>query len=80
MKQLALVALLACAKEQPAPPPAVASAAAPALSLAVTVDGVPATWTQDVFDRTPHFTVTAATTATRGRCASSRRLRAPTRA
>jgi hypothetical protein len=30
--------------------------AAPALELAVTIDGAPARWQQDVFDRVPHFT------------------------
>jgi hypothetical protein len=32
--------------------------AAPPLALAVTIDGSAATWQQDVFDRTPHFTST----------------------
>jgi len=63
MKWLVLVvALAACsksdAKQNPAPKhedrndPAEAT---PPLKLAVTIDGVAATWQQDAFDRAPHF-------------------------
>ncbi|MEO8846066.1 MAG: hypothetical protein ABI591_12445 [Kofleriaceae bacterium] len=68
MKHLALlVALAACNKH--ADPPAASAVgsahhedrhdpaiAAPALALAVTIDGSAATWPQAVFDRTAHFT------------------------
>jgi hypothetical protein len=63
MKRLLLVlAVAACSKATP-PEPTASSGAAPVaapvagLSLAVTVDGKPETWGQDVFDRVPHFIV-----------------------
>lgn len=34
------------------------AAAAPALKLSVTIDGAAATWSQDMFDRVPHFAST----------------------
>jgi hypothetical protein len=54
-----LLALAACSsKDEPKPPaPAPAPPAQPGLSLAVTIDGKPQTWAQDVFDRVPHFTI-----------------------
>jgi hypothetical protein len=63
------VVVVACSKHEDAAPAAVGSAEkphhhedrgdpadkSPALALAVVVDGAPATWTKDAFDKTPHF-------------------------
>ena len=62
MKRLLLaVALVACSKSNASQPPAHhedrhdPAEAIPQLKLDVRVDGVAATWQQDVFDRVPHF-------------------------
>ncbi len=67
MKRLAIIALVAaaCSRSEPAkhdrPPEAPGAAHEPGraagLHLEVRIDGVPATWTQDVFDRVEHHAV-----------------------
>ena len=60
-RALSLIVLAACSRSADPAQPARhedrhdPTTAAPALQLAVTIDGAAATWHQDVFDRVPHF-------------------------